>query len=299
MKKILKEVLKDNEIKYFGITDIGPYKDLEKILVNRYKNGYLTNFEERDITKRIDPKQTMENVKSIIVCLFPYYVGEFADSNISKYTYGLDYHIYIKDKLDEIGHILKRKILNFEFMSFADNGPLVDRYLAYKAGLGFYGINSNLINEEYGSYFFIGYILNNYPFVSDEPQNRTCLQCFECIKNCPGNIILGNYQINPLRCKSYLTQKKDELNLDEKTIIKATDLVFGCDICQEVCPHNKYINKTEIKEFKNNIITKLDYNEIERLSNKEFIRKYKNRAFSWRGRKIIKRNFDIIKGEVD
>jgi len=297
LKEDLIKYCNDIDIKYVGIADIGPYDELEKILIERYGKGHLTGFEEKNILKRVDPIQTMENVKSIIVCLFPYYIGEVEDSNISKYTYGMDYHIYVKEKLNQIGEYLSNKIDDFEYMSFVDTGPLADRYLAYKAGLGFFGINSNIINDEYGSYVFIGYILNNYPFEFDKPLDKTCYQCFRCVRECPGQIILGNFDINPMRCKSFLTQKKDELSEDEYDVIKKTKLVFGCDVCQDVCPHNIKVKKTNIKEFSEDLIFKIDYEELSNMSNKGFVRNYKNRAFSWRGRKVIKRNFDIIKNK--
>lgn len=100
--------------------------------------------------------------------------------------------------------------------------------------------------------------------------------------------------MDPKKCLSYLTQKKEELSKDEKEKIKNNKMVFGCDICQDVCPHNKNIEKTSIEDFKISLLGKLDEEEIEEISNKEFKRRYGNRAFSWRGRKIIKRNMDII-----
>ena len=100
--------------------------------------------------------------------------------------------------------------------------------------------------------------------------------------------------MNPRKCLSYITQKKEELSEDEIRLLRQNGKIFGCDICQDICPHNKDIEITKIEEFNQNIITKLDKNEIDEISNKEFKRRYKNKAFSWRGRKIIKRNMDII-----
>lgn len=96
------------------------------------------------------------------------------------------------------------------------------------------------------------------------------------------------------KCLSYITQKKGELSDDEKNIIKENKIIFGCDMCQKVCPHNKNVEMTNIEEFKNDLIEKLDLDEINRISNKEFKRRYYNRAFSWRGKGIIKRNLEIL-----
>ncbi|MDR5658944.1 tRNA epoxyqueuosine(34) reductase QueG [Serpentinicella sp. ANB-PHB4] len=299
MKEKLKEFCKALNIEKVGIAPIGPYNDLYKRLMMRKDNEQLTGFEELDINLRTDPRLTMANVKSIIVCLFPYYVGEKEEANLSKYTYAQDYHMIVRDKLNEIGTYLTNNIANFEYMSFVDTGPLVDRYLAYLASLGYFGINSHLITDDYGSYFFIGYILNNYDFKPDQPMDKTCYQCKTCIKKCPGQIILGNFDIDPRKCRAYITQIKGDLTEDEIEILKKTDMVFGCDICQDVCPHNRGVKHTEIEAFKNDLIYSLKHEDLEGISNKEFMRRYKNRAFSWRGKKTILRNFNYIKGHID
>ena len=293
-KEKLKEFCSSIGLKCVGIAGVGPYYDLEKIIKQKLSNGYFTGMEEEIIEKRVNPRLIMENAKSIIVCAFPYYVDEVEESNLSKYCYGEDYHIVAKRYLQRICDFLEEKINNFEYKFFVDNGPLVDRYLAYQSGIGYFGINNNIITDEYGSYIFIGYIVNNYEFYVDDPLPKTCIKCNKCVKYCPGNAILGNFELNPRRCLSYITQKKDDLSEEEMNLIKENKMVFGCDICQEVCPHNKGISITNIEEFKTNLITKLDYNEINDISNKEFKRRYGNRAFSWRGKKIIQRNIEII-----
>ena len=293
-KEKLKEFCSSIGLKCVGIAGVGPYYDLEKIIKQKLSNGYFTGMEEEIIEKRVNPRLIMENAKSIIVCAFPYYVDEVEESNLSKYCYGEDYHIVAKKYLQKICDFLEEEINNFEYKFFVDNGPLVDRYLAYQSGIGYFGINNNIITDEYGSYIFIGYIVNNYEFYADDPLPKTCIKCNKCVKYCPGNAILGNFELNPRRCLSYITQKKDDLSEEEINLIKENKMVFGCDICQEVCPHNKGISITNIEEFKTNLITKLDYNEINDISNKEFKRRYGNRAFSWRGKKIIQRNIEII-----
>lgn len=294
LKSRLLEFSKDIGIEYTGIAEIGPYLDLKRVLRERIEKGHYTSFEERELLRRITPSLTMEGVKSIIVCLFPYFTGFALDTNLSKYTYPMDYHIIAKEKLERIGEFLKSQIEGFEYRSFVDSGPLVDRYLASIAGLGFYGINSHIINDKYGSYFFIGYILCNYEFEPDRKMDRTCIKCGECVRRCPGNAILGDFNINPNRCISYITQKKGELSEEEVRILNNNHMVFGCDICQDVCPHNKVVELTNMEEFKKDLIYDLNYNEIIEMSNKEFKRKYGDRAFSWRGKGIIVRNFEHL-----
>lgn len=293
MKEVLKKFCKSINIDCVGIAPIGPYLELERILKDRIENGFDTEFEENNVFKRIDPRLTMEEVQSVVVCLFPYYIGEKAGANLSKYTFSLDYHDIIKEKLTQIGTFLESKITGFHYKAFVDNGPLVDRYLAYLSGLGFYGINSHIITEKYGSYIFIGYILTNYPFQTDKPLERTCVNCGKCITACPGKSILGNFNIDPRTCRSYLTQKKGELSNLEVSVIQTSNKVFGCDICQDVCPHNQRVALTNLEEFKENILYQINNEDIAEISNKEFRRRYGNRAFSWRGRKQLIKNLHI------
>ena len=296
-KNNLKEFCTSIGLKCVGIAGVGPYDTLEKIIKHRLLNGHVTGMEESIVENRINPKLTMDNAKSIIVCAFPYYIGEKENSNLSKYCYGKDYHMVAKLKLQVINDYLLENIKGFEGEIFVDNGPLVDRHLALISGIGYFGINNNIITDEYGSYVFIGYIINNYEFYPDEPSPKTCIKCGKCVEYCPGNALLGNYEMNPKRCLSYLTQKKEELTEEERRALKSNGKIFGCDICQDVCPHNKKISKTDIEEFMVDLIEKLDYEEISKISNKEFKRIYGDRAFSWRGKNIIKRNLEIVENE--
>jgi epoxyqueuosine reductase len=294
MKKELIEYCLSLNIEYAGIAPIGPYHELAKRWGRRLAENHITGFEERDFDRRIDPTLTMENAKSIIVCLFPYFIGSIESSNLSKSTFSIDYHSIAKVKLNQIGEFLREKIPQFEYKSFVDNGPLVDRYMAYLAGLGYFGVNSHIITDRYGSYVFIGYIINNHYFEPDKPQDRTCIKCGACVNSCPGLAILGDFDINPLRCRSYITQKKGDLTEQDAAILVSGPLVYGCDICQDVCPHNKDVMHTPIPEFAENIKSHIEYKELEQISNKEFIRRYKSRAFSWRGKSLLIRNFKLI-----
>lgn len=293
MKEKLRTFCKSININSMGIASAQPFYDFEDIWRKQIDKGYISGFEEKDINKRIYPKLTLESAQSLIVCLFPYYAGEIDNANISKSAFSIDYHIIVKDKLEEISAFLSNNIKNFEYKAFVDTGPFSDRYLAYKAGLGFWGINNNLITDQYGSYFFIGYILNNYPFEADKPMNRTCIQCNECIKKCPGQCILGDFTINPQKCKSYISQKKKPLDKEDKEILQKTSIIWGCDVCQDVCPHNKNAKVTVIKEFTENLLPYLNYHELSQMSNREFKKIYGNRSFSWRGKNILKRNHEI------
>jgi epoxyqueuosine reductase len=297
VKNALKEFCLTLNIKDVGIASAGPYQELEERWSKRLAKGHITGFEEQDINRRINPKLTLESAKSVIVCLFPYLIGCNETSNLSKSSFSEDYHLIIKNKLDMIGKFLENKISGFEYKAFVDSGPLADRFLAYKAGLGYFGMNSHIITDQYGSYVFIGYIINNFAFEPDQPLDKTCMKCGACVKSCPGGAILGNFDINPLVCRSYLTQKKGELSELEIKILKKDSLVFGCDICQDVCPHNINVKCTPILEFTENIKDSIAYQELQEISNKEFKRRYGNRNFSWRGKGLLIRNFKILNAD--
>ncbi len=225
-----------------------------------------------------------------LVCLFPYYYDN-SQGNLSMYARSIDYHRIIGSKLREAASFMASEFGAEIEGCFCDIGEEIDRRLAYMAGLGFYGDNTMLINEEYGSFFFIGYILCDLPLEEDSPISKECLHCGACKKSCPGNALENGFDIE--RCASHISQKKGDLNATEKIILKKAGSVFGCDICQTVCPYNHGV-KTAMKEFCTDRMDSVAKEDIEALSGREFLKKYKNRAFSWRGKKVIERNLDIL-----
>jgi epoxyqueuosine reductase len=295
IKKFIIDKSKELNIDMIGFTNSDPLFNLEEYLKYRIDNDVITEFEEKDINKRIDPKVTMSNCKSIITIALSYNVDLNEKSSVrfkgslSKSSWGIDYHRVLKSKIIDLIEEIKR-IQDFEYKYFVDTGPLVDRELAKKSGLGYYGKNCNIINEEYGSFIFIGYILTDLEIdVDNYSKDNECGDCVLCIKACPTNALEEPFRLNPKKCISYLTQTKGPLDIDlkEKMGIK----IYGCDTCQMVCPKNKDIKKSEHDEFMP-YITKgiIDIEELLKMSNKEFKVKYGTMAGSWRGKNILKRN---------
>ncbi len=225
--------------------------------------------------------------KTAIVCTFSYYNGE-KKGNISRYAQGKDYHKVVIEKLEKITRILEAG--GYKAEAFTDIGVMNERLLAVLCGIAFIGRNRMAINESCGSYFFIGYVLTDCIIAPDKPNMNSCMGCGMCIKHCPLGALDNGFCEE--RCLSYITQKKGELREEEKEAMRASNTIWGCDICQEVCPHNKGIPITEIEEFKTNLITNLSLPEG--ISNKEFAGLYKDRAFSWRGKSVLERNIKII-----
>lgn len=286
----LQEICKELNIYEFGVASWPLPENAKSIL---YESNPCTftaaNVEERLLgTSLFTPK-------SAIVCLFPYYVEHKDPSNLSRYTWATDYHLVINEYLKKL--IEKLQIINTDaqFSIHCDTSPLADRYMAYLAGLGFYGKNNCFISPKWGSYVVIGTILTTLELEPDTPLTQSCMECNRCITACLGQC-LGHDEFKFDTCKSYLTQKKGELTSEEEHIIAKTPLVFGCDVCQEVCPHNKDIPTTPIPEFQS-VEPYIDIDELDSLTNKEFKAKYGHRAFSWRGKKILMRNQEIIESK--
>ena len=286
----LQEICKELNIYEFGVASWPLPENAKSILYESNPCPFTAaNVEERLLgTSLFTPK-------SAIVCLFPYYVEHKDPSNLSRYTWATDYHLVINEYLKKL--IEKLQIINTDaqFSIHCDTSPLADRYIAYLAGLGFYGKNNCFISPKWGSYVVIGTILTTLELEPDTPLTQSCMECNRCITACLGQC-LGHDEFKFDTCKSYLTQKKGELTSEEEHIIAKTPLVFGCDVCQEVCPHNKDIPTTPIPEFQS-VEPYIDIDELDSLTNKEFKAKYGHRAFSWRGKKILMRNQEIIESK--
>ena len=222
--------------------------------------------------------------KSVIVFLLPYYLEEC--ENISKYAASRDYHIAVKEITARIIESLSAELPNNQFMGFGDISPIDERYAAAKAGLGVIGDNGLLINEKYGSYVFLCEIITDAA-VSDlggevNGQIQGCLHCGKCKAACPTGILRGDGE----SCLSEITQRKGELSDYELGLMRKCGTVWGCDICQDVCPLNKKRTKTPIEFFYEKRVQRLTEELLASLSDDEF----SERAFSWRGRAVLERN---------
>lgn len=286
----LQEICKELNIYEFGVASWPLPENAKSILYESNPCPFTAaNVEERLLgTSLFTPK-------SAIVCLFPYYVEHKDPSNLSRYTWATDYHLVINEYLKKLIEKLQVMNTDAQFSIHCDTSPLADRYMAYLAGLGFYGKNNCFISPKWGSYVVIGTILTTLELEPDTPLTQSCMECNRCITACLGQC-LGHDEFKFDTCKSYLTQKKGELTSEEEHIIAKTPLVFGCDVCQEVCPHNKDIPTTPIPEFQS-VEPYIDIDELDSLTNKEFKAKYGHRAFSWRGKKILMRNQEIIESK--
>lgn len=244
-----------------------------------------TCFSGVDEEKRLNPFLIMKSAKTIITYVVSYKSDRLG--NISSYAFGKDYHMVLKEIAKAGIEILNDA--GFSGVSFADTGDLPERYLAYLAGLGVIGKNHSLIHPKWGSFVFIGYIITDCKIDPDTPLDGTCKNCGKCLEACPtGSLESGDFS----KCLSFITQKKGELEGGEEDLIRKNGSIWGCDICQRVCPHNSHAQNAENPDFCHDLITDLKIPED--ISNREFKAQFGDRAFSWRGKNIIIRNQRIM-----
>jgi epoxyqueuosine reductase len=198
---------------------------------------------ENHFEKRLDPTLLVPGAKSVISLMYNYFPSDEKISTqspkIARYAYGEDYHVVIKDKLFEMVSLLKHEIGEIEGRVFVDSAPVLERAWAAKSGLGWIGKNAMLINKQQGSFFFLAQIISDLELDADGPIKDFCGTCTACIDACPTEAIVDNRVIDSNKCISYLTiELKESIPSSFKN--KMEDWVFGCDICQEVCPWNRF-----------------------------------------------------------
>ena len=224
-----------------------------------------------------------QNSSAAIAMIFPYYNKNAMGGNISAYCSVADYHIVVMEQLKSICNDLKNKYPDHSFEPFVDASPIDEVDMAVKAGLGVKGDNSLLITEKWGSFVFIGEIVTDMEIATVLHPHKSCMHCGRCKNSCPGKAT-GDGRVITERCASHISQKKGELTAEETQILKNAKTVFGCDICQMVCPHNKNISEGE------NLFSKDIMNTVEKETVAQI---YKSRAFGFRGLKTLERNLDI------
>jgi len=214
---------------------------LEKWLKEK-RHGEMT-YMENHFDKRLDPRLLVEGSKSVISLLYNYYTDEKPNDlnapKISTYAYGEDYHYVIKHKLKSLLFFIQDTIGEVDARVFTDSAPVLDKAWAKKAGLGWIGKNANLINKNQGSFFFIAEIILDLDLEYDSPIQDFCGTCTKCIDACPTEAIIQPYVVDGSKCISYFTiELKDAIPQEVKG--KMDNWMFGCDICQQVCPWNRF-----------------------------------------------------------
>jgi epoxyqueuosine reductase len=274
---------------------------LEEWLNRNYqgKMGYLENH----FDKRLDPTKLVEGARTVVSLIYNYYPsqklseGKF-DIKLAKYAYGEDYHLVVREKLTEFVEILREEIGEINGRSFVDSAPIMERQWAKRAGLGWTGKNSLLLNREMGSFFFLAELIIDLEVAPDLPLAKDyCGTCTACIDACPTDAIVQTGVVDGSRCISYLTIELKEAIPDEFSG-KMENWTFGCDICQDVCPWNRFSKPNQEPLFQPNPelagFTNRDWIEMTEETFKRVFSKSAVKRTKFSG---LRRNLDFIQKE--
>lgn len=258
------------------------------------------SYMENHFDKRLDPTKLVDGAKSVISLSLNYYTDELqldqAAPKISRYAFGEDYHSVIKSKLKLLIESIQEHIGEVNGRAFVDSAPILDKVWAKKSGLGWIGKNSNLINKKAGSFFFLAELIIDLDLEYDvAPAEDHCGTCTRCIDACPTEAIIAPYVVDGSKCISYLTiELKNEVPAEFKG--KMDNWMFGCDICQDVCPWNKFsVLHTEPSFIPHHDLLGINSAEWQEITQDTFNKVFKNSAVKRTKFKGLKRNIDFLK----
>jgi len=283
-----------------GIAQAG-FLEAEAPRLERWlKNGFQGEMQymENHFDKRLDPTLLVDGAKSVISLLLNYYPETIQNSDtyqISKYAYGEDYHFVIKQKLSELLQYIQTEIGEINGRAFVDSAPVLDKAWAAKSGLGWVGKNSNLITQKTGSFYFIAELIIDLPLDYDTPTTDHCGTCTACIDACPTQAIVAPYVVDGSKCISYYTiELQNQLPVEMKGTWN--DWIFGCDICQDVCPWNRFSKpNTEPALQPHSDLLQFSKKDWEEITEDTFRKVFKNSAVKRTKFKGLQRNINFLK----
>ena len=284
---------------FCGISKAEKLEDEARLLetwLKQNRHGKM-QYMENHFEKRIDPTVLMPGAKSVISLMYNYFTEEKqnpdAEFKISKYAYGEDYHEVIKNKLRESILELQNSIGDFHARIFVDSAPVLEKAWAKKCGLGWQGKNTNIINPKAGSFFFLAEIICDLEFEYDGPIKDYCGSCTACIDACPTDALHDPYFIDASKCISYLTIELKDALIPETFKNKMDNWIFGCDICQDVCPWNRFSKQhAEIKFNPSKELMNLNKEGWIEMTEEIFKELFKNSA-------VKRTKFDGLKRNID
>lgn len=242
----LKQAATKMGFSFIGVSKAGPLDEEARKLeawLHQGKHGKMA-YMERHLDKRIDPTKLVEGAKSVVTFLYNYHQSkQQTDKNapkLSQYAYGEDYHYVIKDKLRQLMALVEEEIGAVDGRLFVDSAPVLEKAWAERSGVGWIGKHTNLITKQSGSYFFLAEWITSLPLTPDGPIKDYCGSCTRCIDACPTAAITAPYQLDASKCISYLTIELRDAELPAEFAGKMDNWMFGCDVCQAVCPWNRF-----------------------------------------------------------
>jgi len=255
------------------------------------------NYLERNIEKRLDPRLLVDGAKSIISVALNYYPQKKLPEDVPQfayYAYGDDYHDVMRHKLDKLFDFVKSRFPDVTGRRFSDSAPVLERFWAARVGLGFIGKNTLLIIPGKGSYFFLGELIIDMELDYDSPINLSCGSCKRCIDGCPTGAIEAPHRLNANKCISYQTIE-NKWEIAPEIIPLLSNNVYGCDICQKVCPWNRFSKPHSTAEFiPNDDFMSLDLVKLKSLDEELYHKVFKRSAVKRAKLTGLKRNVDAL-----
>jgi epoxyqueuosine reductase len=304
--QVVKSVAGNLGFDFCGIARAVPLDDDARKLESWLGNGLqgTMHYMENHFDLRVNPQKLFPGAKSVITLLHNYYPDQLQDPHspkVSKYAYGKDYHAVIRHKLNHFLALLKEEIGEIHGRGFVDSAPVLERTWAVRSGLGWVGKNGNLINKNQGSFLFIATLVVDIELKYDDPFAKDfCGSCRKCIDACPTEAILEGKVIDGSKCISYYTIELKEALIPEEARGKMENWIFGCDICQDVCPWNRFSKPTKETAFKPiPEILNLDASEWEQMSEEKFEAVFRESPLKRPRYTGIKRNLRFIRLKAD
>lgn len=295
----VKSIAHELGFSFCGISKAGFLEDDAPKLEAWLKRGYQgkMSYLENHFDKRLDPAKLVPGAKSVISLVYNYYPEkDLASSNhlkVAKYAYGEDYHRVIKDKLKEYLHRLREKIGEVNGRAFVDSAPVMERSWAQKSGIGWIGKNSLLLNRSMGSFFFLAELILDLELEYDGPIKDYCGTCTACMDACPTDAIPQPYVVDGSKCISYFTIELKE-EIPEAVKGKFENWIFGCDICQDVCPWNRFSSTHSENRFKPSPdLENMHEHQWKEMTEEVFQKLFKKSAVKRTGFKGLKRNINF------
>jgi epoxyqueuosine reductase len=298
--KLIKQKAEKFGFQNCGISKADFLEEEAKPLENWLKNNFHgeMNYMENYFDKRLDPRLLVEGSKSVISLSYNYFPEEkisiLDNFKISKYAYAEDYHEVIKEILREIISELQTEIGEFSFRVFVDSAPVLERAWAKKSGIGWVGKNANIITKQSGSFFFLAEIICDLELLPDSATTDHCGTCRKCIDACPTDAIVNEKIIDGSKCISYATiELKNEIPDSFKD--KMEDWMFGCDICQDVCPWNRFSKPNQQPKFQpNDYLRNFGKNEWKELTQELFSEVFRKSPVKRTKFAGLKRNIEFL-----
>lgn len=266
--------------------------------LNQNKQGEM-QYMENHFDKRLDPTLLVEGSKSVISLTYNYYTDKLQSDpiapKISKYAYGVDYHYVIKDKLKELLELIKENIGDVHGRAFVDSAPILEKAWAKKSGLGWIGKHSNLLTQKVGSFYFIAELIIDLELEPDQAVTDHCGSCTACIDACPTEAITEPYKVDGSKCISYFTiELKDNIPVEFKG--QLDNWMFGCDVCQDVCPWNRFSTPHQEPQFEPSPeLLQMSKDDWQEITESVFDRLFAESAVQRTQFSGLKRNLDFLR----